>query len=105
MSGRPIDAVLARLKKLKRRSENSWTACCPAHDDRNPSLSVSVGDDGRVLLNCFSGCSSDAVRAALGLEWRDLYAEPVEDVPRGTRSPRGMCIQASRLSLFQLVHP
>jgi len=82
MSGRPIDAVLARLKKLKRRSENSW------HDDRNPSLSVSVGDDGRVLLNCFSGCSSDAVRAALGLEWRDLYAEPVEDVPRGTRSPR-----------------
>ncbi|MDB4633115.1 CHC2 zinc finger domain-containing protein [bacterium] len=88
MSGRPIDAVLARLKKLKRRSENSWTACCPAHDDRNPSLSVSVGDDGRVLLNCFSGCSSDAVRAALGLEWRDLYAEPVEDVPRGTRSPR-----------------
>lgn len=88
MSARPIDAVLSQLRKVQRRGDNSWTACCPAHDDRNPSLSVSVGDDGRVLLNCFSGCSSDAVRAALGLEWRDLYAEPVEDVPRGTRSPR-----------------
>ena len=27
-------------------------AQCPSHDDREPSLSVGTGDDGRVLLNC-----------------------------------------------------
>ncbi|MFM1889341.1 MAG: hypothetical protein RLZZ565_98 [Planctomycetota bacterium] len=88
MSGRPIDAVLPRLRKVKPNGDRSWLACCPAHDDRNPSLSVSVGDDGRVLFNCFAGCSSDDVRSALGLEWRDLHAELIEDVRRGTRAPR-----------------
>ena len=85
MSACPIDAVLGRLRKVQRRGDKSWLACCPAHDDRNPSLSVSVGDDGRVLFNCFSGCSSDAVRAALGLEWRDLHTEPAEHTRRSTQ--------------------
>ncbi len=88
MSARPIDAVLARLRKVKPNGDRSWLACCPAHDDRNPSLSVSVGDDGRVLFNCFAGCTSDDVRAALGLEWRDLHAEPMEAARHGTRAPR-----------------
>jgi hypothetical protein len=38
-------------------------ACCPAHDDRNPSLSVRRAPDGRVLVHCFAGCSLDAVLA------------------------------------------
>lgn len=88
MSGRPIDAVLPRLRKVKPNGDRSWLACCPAHDDRNPSLSVSVGDDGRVLLNCFAGCSSDAVRASLGLDWRDLHSESVTGARRVTRDPR-----------------
>jgi len=48
-------------------------ARCPAHDDRNPSLSVSV-KEGRVLIHCFAGCSPDAVLGAVGLTWRDLRA-------------------------------
>ncbi len=88
MSERPIEAVLPRLRKVKPNGDRSWLACCPAHDDRNPSLSVSVGDDGRVLFHCFAGCSSDDVRAALGLEWRDLHAEPIEDARQSTRAPR-----------------
>jgi hypothetical protein len=35
---------------------NGWTARCPAHDDRNPSLSITEDRDGRVLLHCFAGC-------------------------------------------------
>lgn len=30
---------------------------CPAHEDRSPSLSWRLGDDGRALLHCFSGCT------------------------------------------------
>jgi hypothetical protein len=35
-------------KALGGRWHGSYgTACCPAHDDRRPSLSVSDGPDGR----------------------------------------------------------
>ena len=40
-------------------------ACCPAHDDRSPSLSLADGADGRLLLHCHSGCSFAEVQAAL----------------------------------------
>jgi hypothetical protein len=41
------------------------TARCPAHDDRNPSLSVSDGPDGKLLVHCHAGCSQAEVWAAL----------------------------------------
>ena len=53
--------------------KGSWT--CPAHDDRNASLSVTNGD-GRVLLHCHAGCSQEAVVAALDLGMGDLFDEP-----------------------------
>src|SRR5262249_32479175 len=40
-------------------------AKCPAHDDRNPSLSIGEGKDGQVLVNCFAGCSPKTGIAAL----------------------------------------
>ncbi|MEJ5370248.1 MAG: CHC2 zinc finger domain-containing protein [Bryobacteraceae bacterium] len=47
-----------------RRSGDGWMARCPAHDDRNPSLSVNERG-GRVLVHCFAGCSQEAVIAEL----------------------------------------
>ena len=41
------------------------TARCPAHADRNPSLSISDGHDGKFLLKCFAGCSFTDILAAL----------------------------------------
>jgi len=35
------------------------TARCPAHEDKNPSLSVSERD-GKVLLKCHGPCDQDA---------------------------------------------
>jgi putative DNA primase/helicase len=66
-----VDVLLARLEGVRPAGPSSWTARCPAHDDRNPSLSVSV-KEGRILLHCFAGCSADAVLGAVGLTWRDL---------------------------------
>jgi hypothetical protein len=42
------DDILARLKGVH-RSGDGWMARCPAHDDQNPSLSISCGQDGRIL--------------------------------------------------------
>jgi putative DNA primase/helicase len=61
------DDVLSRLEGV-RRSGDGWVARCPCHDDREPSLSIGEGDDGRLLLKCFAGCSFEELRGALGLD-------------------------------------
>lgn len=53
-----------------------FSAKCPAHEDRNPSLSISEGEDSRVLVKCHAGCSAEDVAGALGLTMRDLFPEP-----------------------------
>jgi putative DNA primase/helicase len=65
------DVLLARLDGVRRTGTDSWVARCPAHDDRDPSLSVALRD-GRLLIHCFAGCSPEAVLGAVGLTWRDL---------------------------------
>jgi putative DNA primase/helicase len=55
--------------------ENKGMCCCPAHDDRTPSLSVTLGRKA-ILFHCFAGCSNEEVIAALdrqGVRSRDLF--------------------------------
>ena len=56
----PIETVLSRLPSHA-RSGNGYKASCPAHDDKKPSLSITEGEDGRVLLKCHAGCTIEAV--------------------------------------------
>lgn len=67
----PIETALACLSRVG-PSGNGWSACCPAHDDRNPSLSVSEGEDGRVLIYCHAGCAVTDIIEAMGLSMSDL---------------------------------
>ena len=69
----PIDLILPLLTKARQRQPGQWSACCPGHDDERPSLSVRETPEGAVLVHCFSGCSADAVVAALGLSLADLF--------------------------------
>lgn len=75
----PIDNTLGRLEKVRRGRPGQWSARCPAHDDKGPSLSIRETPDGAVLLHCFSGCETADVVAAMGLELHDLF--PPRDVP------------------------
>ena len=50
-------------------------SCCPAHDDRSPSLSIRELDDGQLLINCLAGCGGADVVRAVDLELHDLYPE------------------------------
>lgn len=50
---------------------------CLAHDDSNPSLSISEGDDGRVLLKCHAGCTTDAVVRSMGMTMAELMPDKV----------------------------
>jgi hypothetical protein len=51
----------------------SWMSLCPAHDDNNPSLSITEVTDGKVLLCCHAGCETEAIVQALGLTMSDLF--------------------------------
>lgn len=48
-----------------RKAGSGWSARCPAHDDRTPSLSLRETSDGKVLVRCHAGCDQDEVIAHL----------------------------------------
>ena len=70
-----IDALHAAGKKVEHKGGPHWMAQCPAHPDRTPSLSVSRGDGGQALLNCFAGCATGEVLLELGLPSAALFTD------------------------------
>src|SRR5262249_11945638 len=75
--------VLSRLKGVvPGKNRHDWSALCPAHEDRRRSLSISITEDGTILLKCHAGCNVNAVVEAIGLTVADLF--PVHR-PRTTR--------------------
>jgi len=72
-----IDTLVSRLDGVKETGHGKFVARCPAHDDRSPSLAIKDGDDGRILLHCFSGCETEDVLSALGLTFADVMPERI----------------------------
>lgn len=68
-----VQDLLSRLDRVKRTGPDSWSARCPSHDDKGPSLSIRETDDGTVLLHCFAGCSVHEVVQAAGVKIEDLF--------------------------------
>ena len=80
-----LQNVLHRLKGVRQQHDGSWMARCPAHDDNEPSLHVSV-KGGKVLLHCFAGCSLDAICHALNIQPKELF---LHEQPAGNHYPQG----------------
>lgn len=58
------------------------SARCPAHDDQLPSLSITNGHDGRLLLTCYVGCSFREIIQALrriGLLVKQAFVDKAYD--------------------------
>ncbi len=87
-----LDKVLSCLDKVKSAGSNKWKACCPAHDDKHPSLAITETADGTVLLKCWTGCTAQQIVSAIGLELRDLF--PGEKPER--RGPSKAAIEHER---------
>lgn len=66
-----IDA-LAEHGSIVKGNDNQTMAQCPAHDDHNPSLSVTRAGD-RTLMKCHAGCDNQDVLDALRLRAQDLF--------------------------------
>ena len=72
----PIDTLVSRLDNVKHGGNGQWRAKCPVHQDeksKGRTLSVKETETGSVLINCFAGCTVDAVVRQLGLCLNDLF--------------------------------
>jgi len=68
-----LSDFLNRLDKVKQRG-NQYTALCPAHGDKSPSLSVAEKEN-KILLHCWANCSAEGITRAMGLEVKDLFTD------------------------------
>lgn len=81
MSGASYERVLARLERVHGTGDAVIASCpVPSHGagrgDLNPSLSVKW-ENGKTLLNCMNDCHVQDIVLALGLEWPDLFDDPL----------------------------
>ena len=81
-----LQRVLDKLDSVT-PGNNCWNACCPSPGhgkdgvDRTPSLSITVGHNGRLVFYCRTGCTEKDVAYGLGLKIHNLYPRPGEKVP------------------------
>lgn len=93
---RIVDALRGQGREVK-ADDGKALAQCPAHDDGNPSLSISRRRDGKgIVIKCHAGCETSAVVAAIGWTMADLFDEPkVRDIfspRRDYRYPGGRVV-------------
>ncbi len=69
-----LDEVLGLLEGV-RRTARGYSARCPAHVDKSPSLSIRETDEGNTLLHCFAGCTVQDICFSLRIEKRDLFKQ------------------------------
>ena len=104
----PVGKGLGRLEGVV-ESGSYWKALCPAHDAREPSLSVSEADGGRTLIKYFAGCEATEIIAGLGLEMGDFFERrnrhrktftlpPENDTVGGKDIPHSYSTERSRLT-------
>ena len=92
-----LSEVLDRLTKVRGKN-GRYTASCPAHEDKSPSLALRELDDGRILMHCFGGCSTGAVLGAIGMDFTDLFPEKLDSAAAPVRNP------FSAADLLRIIH-
>ena len=95
---RPIDVVLSRLDDPKPNGRDRWRSRCPACGGNKSALSVGIGNDDAVLIQCFKGCEVAAVVDAMGLRLQDLFPPKLTGSPPLQR--RGMLTAGQALDVI-----
>src|SRR5215211_1738313 len=93
----PLKHILSCLEGVEEISDGSYKALCPAHDDHEPSLSVTEGEDHKPLVHCFVCKNQEKVWRALeerGISKSDLSSgNGTGSDPDGSKKrKRRMCL-------------
>ncbi|MES2460015.1 MAG: DUF3987 domain-containing protein [Armatimonadota bacterium] len=88
-----VHDILSRLENVRGRGPAAWQARCPAHDDKQASLSIGIGKEDRTVLKCFANCATESIVAAMGLTMKDLFpddgSQRYQDLGGVTQAGRG----------------
>lgn len=71
-TGTPLQLLLPRLGGVI-KTGGGWRAYCPHCGGKGHKLSIAEGDNGALLVTCFSCHDTGAVLAAIGLKMGDLF--------------------------------
>lgn len=67
-----LDEIIQRFNNAKKIKHNSYQCCCPSHNDKKASLTIT--DTGnKILLYCHAGCDTKNIIKKVGLNMSDLY--------------------------------
>lgn len=66
-----FERILSHFQ-VRKRGIGKAQCICPAHADREASLTLTDGND-RALIKCHAGCSTEEVVIAAGLKMSDLF--------------------------------
>jgi hypothetical protein len=75
LSKHRLQTLAELLSNLDRVTESGegWSACCPAHPDSKPSLSVYAKSDGRFLIKCHRDCKFEDIVYAAGMTLTEMF--------------------------------
>ncbi len=95
-----LQVLLDQLHKVRQTGNGQYIACCPSHEDKNPSLAIR-NDNGKILLRCFAGCSAHEIVSAVGLSLSNLFPqESIDSKPIKNPFPAAnvlRCIQSEAM--------
>jgi len=66
-----LEEIVSRFQGA-RQTAKGYDMLCPCHDDHRPSLGISIGEKGGIVIHCLAGCQTADILAAVGLSLRDL---------------------------------
>lgn len=69
-----LPTLLNKLDKVTKSGDGKFLALCPAHQDKEASLSV-TSDHKKLLVHCFAGCTTESIVKSLGLSVSDLFLD------------------------------
>lgn len=82
-----VQNLLSRLEKVRQTGPGKWSAICPSHPDRHPSLSIR-DDSETILLKCWAGCGAGEIITSVGLGFAELFPpRPEGHFTKGFRRP------------------
>ena len=67
------ELLISKLDKVKQTGPGRWVACCPAREDKHPSMTIRELDDGRILIHDFGGSTVNEILDAIGMYISDLF--------------------------------
>jgi len=67
--------------QLVKPTSNGIEALCPAHDDKNPSLTASYTDK-KILVKCQAGCTFDEISSAIGMDQSQFFVSKEISTPK-----------------------